>query len=318
MNKMAREKDVLVIFATKPCRKCKSAAQTGLFCVKCKNVKYLNDKEIICCEQPGDGHDAASGSGVDDFDVENGSGPFTNETVRYLKLIILGKDEIISGLRNEIRLRNDKIRLLEQLKGLGEAEQPMRRAAGPETITVKMKKPAMGQNSQQKMVPPALDARNQSEKTDNEIPLYEKVLTQTGNIVDTEVKDGQWKKVENTRGKKRKKGEVRGTAKVMDGSTLAAADRLAWLFVGRCRPQTTEEDLVRYLKQKAPQHNFVMNAIQKHDQNLSKNKSFRIGLNYALLTEAGKLEFWPKDLIIRRFQFFQKQTAGQKFGNSKE
>lgn len=117
--------------------------------------------------------------------------------------------------------------------------------------------------------------------------------------------DGTWQTVER---KKRPSTVIRGTAEKVETSTLAAADRLAWLYVGRCRSETTEQDITEYLRQKMPSHRFFVNEIKKHESNQNINKSFRVGVEFLLLTELMKPEFWPKNIVIRKYQFFRKSN----------
>lgn len=92
----------------------------------------------------------------------------------------------------------------------------------------------------------------------------------------------------------------------METSTLLAADRFAWLYVGRCRSETTGHDITEYVRQKMPSERFIVNEIEKHENNKNVNKSFKVGAEFLLLSELMKPEFWPKNLVVRKYQFFRK------------
>lgn len=89
---------------------------------------------------------------------------------------------------------------------------------------------------------------------------------------------------------------------------LAAAPKRAWIYAGRFRSETTEEAIQQYINSKCPNADAKVEAL-KTDNNI--NNSFKINVLFdfkdALYTDS----FWPKGIIIKRFQFRNKYRSAK-------
>lgn len=86
--------------------------------------------------------------------------------------------------------------------------------------------------------------------------------------------------------------------------TFKAADRKAWLHVGRVNKNCSENDLLEFLNKKQPHRTFDIQKISSED---SPTTSFRVGLDFDLLEKLNQEQFWPKGIKIKRFRFFRDQ-----------
>lgn len=114
--------------------------------------------------------------------------------------------------------------------------------------------------------------------------------------------------------KKRKQeglNTIVGTARNESGLELRAAERSGWLYVGRARSDTSAGSLKCYIEGKFPGKNFAVEEIPKHENNTSKNKSFKLGFEIGLLEEIMSPNIWPEGLLVRRYKFFREQGKYQ-------
>lgn len=98
-------------------------------------------------------------------------------------------------------------------------------------------------------------------------------------------------------------GSDRGTYK------LKAADRKAWLYVGRVEKKCTAEDLLEFLNNKLPDKKFEIDKISSDD---SPTSSFRVSLEFELLEKLNQEKFWPQGIKIKRYHFFRDQRRYSK------
>ncbi|CAH0555117.1 unnamed protein product [Brassicogethes aeneus] len=99
--------------------------------------------------------------------------------------------------------------------------------------------------------------------------------------------------------------KITGSAKPEENIVFKATEKKEWIYVGRARPETTEKHIKDYLISKFPNENFEISEIKKHESSTSKNKSFKIGMQYSIKDEVLKPEIWPENLIIKKFWFFR-------------
>ncbi|KAL3269968.1 hypothetical protein HHI36_009023 [Cryptolaemus montrouzieri] len=88
--------------------------------------------------------------------------------------------------------------------------------------------------------------------------------------------------------KSHKTTQIRGTNEVR--CSLRSADRKAWLFVGRVNKVCSEINLASYLSVKLP------------DREL--NSSIKVGIDFELLEQVNREEFWPVGILAKRYLFF--------------
>ena len=104
-----------------------------------------------------------------------------------------------------------------------------------------------------------------------------------------------------------KNPEIRGQNTV-DSSILSAASKKAWLYVGRTNKNTTTDNMKEYISKKLESDE--VSAEDLSSGNIEYNsRSFKIGINYNYLEKVLNPNFWPKDIVVRRFRFFR---AGKK------
>lgn len=112
----------------------------------------------------------------------------------------------------------------------------------------------------------------------------------------------QWSQVIRRKGRApppppRRDPQVYGTKE--ETGDLQAAIKMAWLFVGRLRDNTTADTLKTYL-----QKNGITDSIECEElQTRGRNKAFRLGIPYSHLPQVELPEFWPKGVRVGRFQF---------------
>lgn len=103
--------------------------------------------------------------------------------------------------------------------------------------------------------------------------------------------------------------QTRGSA--TEESCFKAAGRRAWLYVGGTHANTTSQQVLLHLKQKFPNESFDVEEIQKHTENKSKNKSFKVGCEYDILDKINKCEIWPSGVLVKRYKFFRSRNTEQ-------
>src|SRR5699024_7452376 len=88
-----------------------------------------------------------------------------------------------------------------------------------------------------------------------------------------------------------------------DTSAFSAAEKKAWIYVGRCNKNSTAEGLEAYLRKKLPRcDNFDISKISKSDASYA---SFKVGLCYSMKDDVMDPKFWLKGVLVKRFKFFR-------------
>lgn len=72
-----------------------------------------------------------------------------------------------------------------------------------------------------------------------------------------------------------------------------------WLYVGRCKPDTTESKISNYLKKRLPSHEFEILKLTTK----GVNASFRLAADMNLYDQLYKPDFWPERVVIKKFIF---------------
>jgi len=125
-----------------------------------------------------------------------------------------------------------------------------------------------------------------------------------GNIKNVDLKrqkptedDGNWKRGKN----KTNQNTIVGSGK--DIKTISAAQRKAWLFVGRLDPEVKAENMYEHIKDIVAHENFSVEKLETK----TKSACFKLSINF---NEKDKLidpTKWPEGVQIRRF-FFRSDT----------
>ncbi|KAK9708880.1 hypothetical protein QE152_g26939 [Popillia japonica] len=109
------------------------------------------------------------------------------------------------------------------------------------------------------------------------------------------------KPTENVETAKKKDRVILGSSSTDSSADFASADQQLWIYVGRCRPGTTEEHIHSYLNKQSP--GFVFDITKLASK--GKNTSFRVGVSIALKDKIYDPTYWPQNIIVKRFKFFQ-------------
>lgn len=81
--------------------------------------------------------------------------------------------------------------------------------------------------------------------------------------------------------------------------TFAAVARRAYLYVGNVQLQTTGEMVKTYLRQKFPNHDFVVEPLPMKDT--AQSRAFKLTFDFSLLDNLNEPEIWPSGVIVKRF-----------------
>ena len=94
---------------------------------------------------------------------------------------------------------------------------------------------------------------------------------------------------------------------------ISAADKRAWLYVGRTNLSTTTANLKTYLTDKLVTQDVTVDELETSKVDIKRSRSFKVGVSYEYLEQLETPEFWPKGIIIRKFRFFRQPN---KFKNN--
>lgn len=147
------------------------------------------------------------------------------------------------------------------------------------------------------------------------LPKERKIISRTdgnalnGNIVQQKIEN--YEKIENethknmlTKGKK----ENEKFTKYIYGSNTSSSDeftgreRKLWLYIGRCKTGTAELHVKKYLEKKCPGKQFEVFALPSKGTNVS----FRIGADISLKDQLYDPQFWPENILVKKYIFFRK------------
>lgn len=109
----------------------------------------------------------------------------------------------------------------------------------------------------------------------------------------------QWTQATRRRGRQPARQQAPLTGVGPKDDDLQAADKRAWLFVGRLRTETTPDSIRRFLIKRGIKENVICEELNTR----SNLKSFKVGIPFQYLDRANEEEFWPTGIIVRRFRF---------------
>ncbi|KAK4885830.1 hypothetical protein RN001_002101 [Aquatica leii] len=126
--KMAESENALNLLPDKPCKHCKSMPKLGLKCKNCgsvfhpgcvkyiKNVKLINDNQVICCANSETEPVAASElcTNINTTNIVN-NGDVSSIEINYLKSLLAHKDLIINNQQDTIESLKAQVGLLNTL-----------------------------------------------------------------------------------------------------------------------------------------------------------------------------------------------------------
>lgn len=80
---------------------------------------------------------------------------------------------------------------------------------------------------------------------------------------------------------------------------LEAAEKMAWLYIGRLKQSTTTINIRKFLERYG-----ITGKIECEElHTLGDRKAFKIGIPYAYLEDAQSADFWPQGITVRRYRF---------------
>ena len=85
-----------------------------------------------------------------------------------------------------------------------------------------------------------------------------------------------------------------------EGEVLVAAPKKIWLYVGRIKPTIKPETIKRYLDNKIPNRDFTVELVK-----CDTSAGFKVSADYDLMSTLYTETFWPKNILIKRFDFFR-------------
>lgn len=112
-------------------------------------------------------------------------------------------------------------------------------------------------------------------------------------------------KVKSSPSKDHQKKFIRGTVPmppVTVGSgqdTFAAVARRAYLYIGNINPNTTKESVIKYIRDRRPDVDVVLEELPKRDEALSR--AYKLIIDFTLLETFKSPDFWPQGVVIKRF-----------------
>lgn len=108
-----------------------------------------------------------------------------------------------------------------------------------------------------------------------------------------------------------RKRYVRGTVPTpqvavgSDQDSFAAVARRAYLYVGNVNPGASKDSIVGYIRNRAPEVDFVVDELPKREEALSR--AFKLTVDFTLLEKFNKADFWPQGVVVKRFFQFKRQ-----------
>ncbi|KAJ4451794.1 hypothetical protein ANN_03266 [Periplaneta americana] len=103
----------------------------------------------------------------------------------------------------------------------------------------------------------------------------------------------------------RSSGTLTGTG--TEDNILKAAERKAWLFVGRLRQESTPESVKNFLSRKGIAEEIICEELPTR----GSTKAFKVGIPFNTLETVNKDEFWPAGINVRRFRFFRRRGGAR-------
>ena len=120
-----------------------------------------------------------------------------------------------------------------------------------------------------------------------------------------DLKENQWTLVNRRR---ERQPVIQHTASTDIGTSdedLQAADKRAWLFMGRLKPGTTSDSVKKFLNKRGIKENIISEELPTN----GNTKAFKVGIPFDCLERVKEPEFWPPGVNVRRFRFFRRNDG---------
>lgn len=91
---------------------------------------------------------------------------------------------------------------------------------------------------------------------------------------------------------------------------LEAADRMAWLYIGKLKQNTKTNNIKKFLERSGIEGNIECEEL--HTQ--GEKKAFKIGFPLSYLEDTQRTNFWPQGIVVRRYNFrrYKEDTEGER------
>lgn len=86
---------------------------------------------------------------------------------------------------------------------------------------------------------------------------------------------------------------------------LQAAVKKGWIYIGKVKATVTADKVEEYIKAKIPGKEFTVEELQSK----GLNKAYKIGVDFNIIKDFLNPDFWPKGIIVKRFQFFRRRNT---------
>lgn len=116
---------------------------------------------------------------------------------------------------------------------------------------------------------------------------------------ESDINEGQWRQVTSRRERRPARRQQVVTGAGPRDDDIQAADKMAWLFVGRLKLHTTADAIKRYIAKKGITGNVTCEELAAN----RNTKAFKLGIPFNSLETTKEAEFWPTGIIVRRFRF---------------
>lgn len=316
-------------------------------CMRCEALFHLSCAQRIkgvvnvdagrnlvqCCRVDEDQAMAAirSDGGDNDGDSSGDGALVTMELeVKYLKTLVDEKDRRIDELMKINSLLEDKIELMntvENLTGLkklcaGQMKEPLI-TSEHDTQKMLVDKNINGNNcdkkvnkevGKQKGIP---KKDNMTQYISQQRRMMNDVLNVNSDISDRE--NGPRDEISHNsfgghRGRERNPiiwgssvSDSATSSKTSPSDTFAAIARRTWIYVGRVQHGAGPEQIHGHLSKRFPNEKFVVEALPVRQDSVSV--SFRVGADLRLQDQLLQPALWPKDVAVRKFNFFRRNRT---------
>lgn len=341
--KMAGDKQ---LFSSALCKYCSKNVSNGVKCIKCTayyhpscakrvKVKFISEEAVNCCETV----EKSCESDENTLDEEaNALLTRTLEQNEHLKRenslledLLGSKDEIIRGLREEIHLLNENMRLIKEIKSIKSMENNIFEHISETCIADKnvTKHETKSGGDKAKINKPS-QCNSRLNKTDDIVQnvntqiLEEKQREKMNELIrmnepntPTTDSDG-FQLVQHRSGKKRtsldqrkynrnKFGITIGTKSTEQDATFRARPSKMWLYIGKVNEGVGQEVVEKYIKEKCPVSS-TNDLIVKQLPTLGRSPSFQVGIDVRYYDKLKLAEFWPSGIVVRRYNFRVNKT----------
>nr|CAI5836496.1 unnamed protein product [Callosobruchus analis] len=120
----------------------------------------------------------------------------------------------------------------------------------------------------------------------------------------------EWKHVRQRRGanRTRRRGDqIVGTSNVETNDGFAGAPKRLWIYMGKCKPDSTVNGVRSYLERKSPGYNF--NVVQLNTKGYYR--LYRVDADVKLRDAIYTPDYWPVGVTVKRFKFLGNKLSPQ-------